>query len=243
MKSYPLPNWLPTPGKAELQALVGKPDPVILEVGSSDCEDTIRFLDAFPACRVICFEPDERPLARFRRHIPETETRVTMVPLVVGDVDGKVPWYACHGDIPAESVPHHPWAPEVIHDWDMSGSTCRPTGHLTQSPWVTFDEETQKDGIRLDTYALQAGLSSVDFIWADVQGAEHKLIAGAKELLKRTRFLFTEFYDPQLCGNAHQMPEHYAGQANLGTIISMLPGWTIRSFHIGHNVLLENRSE
>lgn len=240
--SIPSVNWLPTPTAAELRALIGRDDATVLEVGSSDCEDTGRFLEAFPKGRVVCFEPDERPLARYRRHVPETETRVTMVPLVVGDVDGPVPWYACHGDIPAESVPHHPWAPEVIHDWDMSGSTLRPTGHLTQSPWVTFDEAVEKPGIRLDTYALQHQLGPVDFIWADVQGAEHKLIAGATEVLKRTRFLFTEFYDPQLCGNIHRLPEHYAEQRNLGSLMALLLGWTIRGFYLGHNVLLENRN-
>lgn len=237
-----MPTWLPPPNTDELRLLVGKPNPLILEVGAADCEDTKRFLEAFPECRVICFEPDDRPLARYRRNIPESESRVTVEPLVVTDIDGMVPWYASHGAMPKESIPTYDWQPEVIRDWDMSGSTCRPTGHLKQSRWVTFSSPTQKQGIRLDTYAARHHLGVVDFIWADVQGAEHKLIDGASELLKRTRFMFTEFYDVQLCNNQQKLPDYYEGQHNLGAIMAKLLGWSIRSFHIGDNVLLENRN-
>lgn len=233
-------NWLPVPDANRLRELIGIDDPLILEVGAADGEDTGRFLTAFHKCRVICFEPDDRPAAIFPRNIPDIETRVQLERFVVGDVDGPVPWYACHGEIPKESIPTHPWQPEAINDWYMSGSTCQPTGHLVQSPWVTFDTPTMKPGIRLDTYAKYYNLGVVDFIWADVQGAEAKMIAGATDLLKRTRYMFTEFYDSQICGNSHALPDHYAGQPNLGAIMGMLPGWTIRSFHVGHNVLLEN---
>ena len=234
-------SWQPRLDCDALRELIGKPDPLILEIGASDCEDTQLFLDAFPDCRVICFEPDERPLQRYRRNIPITERRVTVEPLVVTDIDGLVTWYASHGVIPECSQNDYPWQSEVKNDWDLSGSTCRPTGHLEQSDWCTFSSPVHKPGICLDTYTSQHGIGVIDFIWADIQGAEAKFIAGARESLVRTRYLLTEFYDIQLSHNPYNLPEMYEGQPNLGMIMALLPGWTIRSFHAGDNVLLENR--
>lgn len=41
---------------AEIKRLVGKEDPVILELGANDGADTERFLNAFPAAKVTVTE-------------------------------------------------------------------------------------------------------------------------------------------------------------------------------------------
>ena len=60
-------------------------------------------------------------------------------------------------------------------------------------------------------------MDAVDFIWADVQGAEADLVLGGRETLKRTRFFYTEYSNREL----------YEGQADLGQLLAMLPDFEL----------------
>ena len=70
---------------------------------------------------------------------------------------------------------------------------------------------------RLDSWAKEQGVGAIDFIWADVQGAEGDLIAGAKATLAKARFFYTEYSND----------EWYAGQPTLADIAHMLTGFSI----------------
>ena len=52
----------------------------------------------------------------------------------------------------------------------------------------------------------------VDFIWMDVQGAEHLVIAGGPSTFARTRFCYFEYSDSEL----------YRGQQDLQTLLRAL---------------------
>jgi hypothetical protein len=101
---------------------------------------------------------------------------------------------------------------------------------MARYPTVTFDEEPiEVATVTLDTYTRPLpGL--IDFIWADVQGAEHLLIAGGRETLARTRHFFTEYSDVEL----------YQGQRSLEALLALLPGWEITS-RWEDDALLTNR--
>jgi hypothetical protein len=71
--------------------------------------------------------------------------------------------------------------------------------------------------IRLDDWVFTHGIQSIDFIWADVQGAESDLILGALETLKFTNFFYTEFSDD----------EWYEGQINFNSLSSLLPNFEL----------------
>ena len=45
----------------------------------------------------------------------------------------------------------------------------------------------------LDDIAIEAGLSAIDMLKIDVQGAEAQVLAGASQILNRTRFVWIEF--------------------------------------------------
>ena len=76
------------------------------------------------------------------------------------------------------------------------------------------------EGLRIDT---------VDFIWADVQGAEGDMIRGGLRVLSRTRYLYTEWSDDEL----------YEGQATLTEILRLLPDFRVVELW-SDDVLLEN---
>lgn len=189
---------------AEMIERLGRPDPVIIECGCHDGRDTEQFLAAFPECSLVCFEPDPRPLYRhdppgfFERIGPDF--RVTLHQVAIGDHNGTVLLTRSSGTPPGDK-----WN---TNDWDHSSSVCRPTGHRKTHPWCTFPTELAipVTMAQLDLYT--GALPRVDFVWADVQGAEKLLVRGGTHTLRRTRWFYTEFDDE----------EQYRGQPDLETL-------------------------
>lgn len=122
-------------------------------------------------------------------------------------------------------------AAQLPNGWDLSGSLRKPTGHLEALPWCTFDDVITVRTQTLDTWCGNEGVSAIDFIWADMQGAEVDLIRGGRESLARTRFLYMEYSDHEL----------YEGQPSLRTLLSLLPDFKVLHRFSG-DVLLANTS-
>lgn len=196
---------------AEIRRLVGD-SPTIVEVGCNDGTHTKWFLDEMSGARIWCFEPDPRPLVRFREHVGG-DHRVTVLQAALSDVDGETTFYCSGGEVPKTSVMPVWWRGSRT-DWDESGSLLAPKDHLTVSPWVTFAKRIPVATIRLDTWSAVFGVTKVDFIHADTQGAEHLMIAGGLRTLANTGYLYTEFADREL----------YVGQKTLRELFVMLAG-------------------
>jgi hypothetical protein len=114
-------------------------------------------------------------------------------------------------------------------EWTHSSSIKRPKNHLSRYP-VTFGEAVEAEFITLDTFYRRQGLDVIDFIWADIQGAEGEMIRGGRECLARTRYLYTEYSDDEL----------YENQVTLEEILEMLPDFRVLELW-PDEVLLENR--
>ena len=69
----------------------------------------------------------------------------------------------------------------------------------------------------------------IDLIFADVQGAEARLILGGQQTLRRTKFFYCEFYNV----------EQYERQPDLKGLLSFLPDYVPVGI-FGDNVLLKN---
>jgi len=213
-----------TPGDidlATLPALLGKDDPVILEIGCNDGGQTRDFLKLFSKATIYAFEPDPRARARFAAAVQDP--RVTLFDLAISNIDGEIDFHMSSG-APSADV-----AAQLPQGWDLSGSIRKPTGHLDALPWCTFDQHLTVKTLTLDTWCRNAGVQAIDFIWADVQGAEADLIRGGQAALANTRYFYTEYSDREL----------YEGQPSLRTLLSLLPDFTVLQRFSG-DVLLHN---
>jgi hypothetical protein len=84
--------------------------------------------------------------------------------------------------------------------------------------------------MKLDTWFQSSGLDRIDFVWADVQGAEGDLILGGKETFnKHVKYFYTEYSNMEL----------YENQLNLEQILQLLPTFNIVTQFEG-DVLLKN---
>lgn len=207
------PNTLPdvTPGAMNLMALpvlLQTASPVIFEVGSHNGFHTKKFLSLFPQGRVYCFEPDRRAQQSFKANI--NDPRAFLFHVAIGREDGYTEFYPSSGQNPEFGNVSQP-------DWDHSGSIRKPTGHLTVNPWCKFPTKVSVRVKKLDTVIEETGVEVIDFLWADVQGAEIDMIQGGRNAFMRTKYIHTEY------GNS----ELYEGQIGLSEILDFLPSFKV----------------
>jgi FkbM family methyltransferase len=203
-------------GIQEIQKLIHKADPVILEIGCHDGTNTRMFLEAFRNARVYAFEPHPEVAAEFRQKAKDPRCR--LFELAVCDNDGEAKFYLSSA------------AAGKKGRGDASSSIKKPAEHMKIYPGIEFKESVTVKAKRLDTWAAENNIGKIDFIWADIQGAERELIRGGLKALEKTDYFYTEFNNREL----------YEGQPGLRQIRSMLPDFTLLRIY-GHNALFKNK--
>ena len=99
--------------------------------------------------------------------------------------------------------------------------------------FIKFDDQITVKSITLDKFCEDKNIKLIDFIWADVQGAEENLILGGlKTLNTKVRYLYTEYSNK----------EYYEGQLKLENLLKLIgDNWeVIKDF--GYDVLLKNKT-
>jgi FkbM family methyltransferase len=207
-----------------LQRLLG-PDPrVILEVGANHGQHTQLFLRTFPSARIHAFEPDPRAIEAFRRQV--SDRRVTLHEIAIGAANGRAQFHVSNGLPPDATADLKAAYPK---GWDQSGSLRKPKTHVSKWPWCRFPRTIGVDVRTLDTWSAKHEPGPIDFIWCDMQGAEGDLVAGGRETLARTRFLYTECFDDEL----------YEGAPTRIALLDMLPDFEIVKLYES-DILLRN---
>jgi len=193
---------------AEIRQLVGKDDPIIVEVGANCGQTTVELLKAMPGATIFAFEPEPRAIAKFRDAI--ASPNVHLYECAIGAVNGTISFHQSSG---AEHLEGY------RKGWDQSGSIRRPHSHLKVWPWVKFENQITVSIMTLDEWSKQHQIAKADFIWADVQGAESDLVEGAARFLKSSRYFYTEYSND----------EWYEGQITLADLWKKLPDFDLVS--------------
>lgn len=106
----------------------------------------------------------------------------------------------------------------VVDSYYGSSSIRKPK--LVTDMWqsMTF-EKSNVNSIKFDTLVKKCKLENeiIDFIWADIQGAEIDLINGGKNSFANTRYFYTEYLNEEL----------YEGAIPLTKICEMLTDWEV----------------
>lgn len=187
----------------KIKDILGKDDPVILECGANRGRTTKNILECFPQGKVFCFEPDPRSIAEFK--IKHQHSTCKLIEAAVSDIDGVV---AFNQSYRFREGNH-------IH---CDSSTIKDTSnHRKLYGWLKYKNPILVKSVRLDTWRKENGIGNIDFIWADVEGAEEELIKGARETLAHTRYFYTEFSNI----------EAYNDEITLSEILRLLPDFVI----------------
>lgn len=196
---------------------------VLVEIGVHFGEDTRRFREMLPAAHIVGFEPDPRNIEIIRN--TGIDALCEFHPIALSDKTEVRPFYMSSGKARFDTDRQH-----LENDWSSSSSLKRPTGHLTLHKWITFPKTTMVQCARLDDIP-SLKQETVDFIWVDVQGAEDIVFSGARDVLSRTRYVYTEY-----------ATDLYEGQLNREQLLAMFgPTWSVVHDY-GGDILLKNTS-
>jgi len=208
-----------------LEFIKNTPIQTFVEIGAHFGTESEKFREMHPTARIVCFEPDPRNLDMLAKRGIDKIAEIH--PHAISNVNGIQTFYLSGGDV--GSVDQNIDKLLQDNDWSCSSSLKKPTGHLHLHRWVTFNNNVDVSCIRLDDFEPLKN-SIIDFMWVDVQGAEDLVFSGAKDTLKRTKYVYTEYCNCQL----------YEAQLNLPGILNLFgPDW-ILVHDFGGDVLLQN---
>jgi FkbM family methyltransferase len=153
--------------------MVGRPDPVIFDVGASTGHSVERFLSAFERPTIHSFEPQAVAFSalyhRFGRH---PNVRVSNVALA--DRAGVAALHRASYD---ESSSLLALAPD---SWWTKSQNISPDGTVT----VALDT--------IDRYCAEHAIAAIDLLKLDIQGAEPECLGGARAMLDAVRVVQVE---------------------------------------------------
>lgn len=176
--------------------------PVVVEVGVHHGTSTLNLRACVTAAGKrmgwLGLEPDPRNAARCR------ELGLDVIEAAASDTKGVTDFWLSSGYTPGYSARLH----------TDSSSIHRPTKHLDRYPWCRFASKITVQTVRLDDIVPP---EPVTLIWADVQGAQRKMLAGSRELLTRTDCLYIECPGEPM----------YEGETTFEELCGLLPGWRV----------------
>ena len=160
-----------------------KHTPIIFELGACDGTDSLDMIEVLSrhhkVYKYFAFEMD----TRLKKNLDKIASKmVTVVYKAIGNKDQVVECRLAQGKYYGSSTIKKP--DKLLDHWpDMKYS-------MIFVPCC-----------KLDTFCAQNNIPYIDFIYADVEGAEIDLIDGGKTILKNTSYLYTEHLDSIYEGN------------------------------------------
>lgn len=172
-----------------LAALVGGSARNVFEIGACEGEDTIDYARVFPRACFWLFEPlpsnFEKLEALLMRH-PEINAKA--FPLALSDQTGTATFHVSSADENMKSD-----SSETTLAGTKSSSLLAPRDDKPANlQWLDFSQSIQVQTETLDSFCERNSVSHIDFVHMDVQGAELKVLAGAKRMLPRIKAVWME---------------------------------------------------
>lgn len=147
-------------------------DPVVIEAGVYDGSDTAWFASKYPKGRIYGFEPLNETFQLAYNRLCNFDN-VTLCKYALGPKTGDANMYEC--------------------DWRSGASSLKkPTEIKEFHPTIKWIGETKVDVVNLDEFAVENEIESVDFMWLDMQGSEDEVIQSSKNIVSKTRYIYSE---------------------------------------------------
>ena len=203
---------------------------VVFDVGARDCAESADFARAYPAATVFAFECNPATLPKCRA-AAAAESRIRLTEKAVADKEGRLSFFPID---PARSVGGTPGGNHG------ASSIFEASGAYPEETYV--QNRIEVESIRLDRFCAAAGVTAIDILWMDVQGAELLVLKGLGDLLPQVSFIHMEV----------EFFEIYKGQALFPAVDALLAGRGFRlagftsysqyaadALYVGQNVVFQ----
>lgn len=165
---------------------------VIVELGAFDGGDALRMSGQFPDCMVVSVEADPVRYKIVKENL--SGSRVILENLAVCETDGPVPWFSAT-------------MKDEVH---AQGSLYRHTdNYKAMFPDVEQRDQTETvQGTRIDSLCVKHGITQIDLLHMDIEGAEIAALRGLGKF--RPKMIFAEmcedrFVDVPTVNETHEL--------------------------------------
>lgn len=119
---------------------------------------------------------------------------------------------------------------------DGSSSLLKPKKHLEDHPDVFFDNKELVKCRTLDSWANENGVTKVDMLWLDMQGAEQQMLAASEKILGTASLIHTEVSKHESYEGAglYHTLKSFLFSKNFKVFVEAVPSW-----NYGGNVLFQ----
>lgn len=182
----------------------------IVDVGTNTGNEIQYFKDYWPNARIITIEPNPIPFEELKKI-----NGIEHYKLALGYRNGYFPFY-----------------PSLYRNGKLhtgSGSLRRPKDHLQENPDVKFGESFLVETLTMDSFCKKYGISSIDFLWMDVQGCEGDIVENSLIIKNNTNFIYTESYHNEM----------YEGQKIRHELLNILNNFSVVDLEDKYNILLK----
>ena len=193
-----------------LKEIVPFNNPIILEVGAADGEGTKKLLSLFEEAKIYSFDADPRAISCHKKFVDDD--RCVLVNKAISNEEGTMNFHLSNktsqhdAKLQRESRKEiYEQATEVLQEVcpDYTPTTSVHGGWFYSSTIL----ENQHNGARglnwlktvevevttLDKWCEENKIEHIDLLWTDVEGAEKRMIEGAKNILPHTDYVLLEY--------------------------------------------------
>lgn len=176
------------PHKSELLKYFSTQDQLtIFDIGSCEAEDSIRYSLLFPNACIYAFEPLANNFIKCQSNISKYKTQnIKLFNVALSDQKGSADFFVSSGSPDGKSN---------TNDWDYgnkSSSLLEPDKVKDIFKWLKFNEKVSVPTTTIKEICINEGLSDIDIIHLDVQGAELLVLKGAGKWLNKVRIIWLE---------------------------------------------------
>lgn len=179
--------------------LVNSIKPTIIEIGVHWAEDTARIMRFCNGMnKYIGFEPDPRNIEIIKKQ--KLKYPIELHESAIGNVSKEIDFYLSDGI-------------NSVSKTRMTGANSikKPSETLLKRyTWINWLEPIKVKCVKLDDVIKWDTI--IDFLWADMQGAEFDMIQGGKNTLLSTRYMYLEYSEDEI----------YEGQKKLDDYMNLL---------------------
>ncbi len=152
-------------------------NPLIVEAGAFDGNDTIKMCLQWPMGIINAFEPVPEIYQRLLKNTSKF-SHISYYPLALSDHNGTALFY----------ISERPSRPGIA---SQAGSLYPPKERLLQSPLI-FPRTTYVNTITLDAWAVKNNITTIDLLWLDTQGHELAILKAAPCMITHINVIVAE---------------------------------------------------
>lgn len=149
-------------------------NPVIVDAGAYDGSDTLEMARQWPTSTLYAFEAVPEIFNRLQSKCKDISNIFTYS-LALSDKVGSQTLYISEGQ------------------GDGASSLLPPDSGMTNfHPDITFAKAIEVQSTTLDHWAASKNITTIDFLWFDLQGMEPVILKSSPNILKTIKVIFTE---------------------------------------------------